>query len=480
MMNQTAIAPQTSKEQALARSRIALTSPGGYATYASEGEWRRARHLDYLNRSIVEVATGRLDILIVSMPPRYGKSELVSRYTPPWFLTVWPNKNVILTSYEADFAAEWGQKARSLYGEHTPGMTGYRLDPESSARTRWDIVDPNGKTTGGGMRTAGVMGPITGKGAHLLIIDDPVKNADEAESPVYRERAWKWFQSTAYSRLEPGGGLILVQTRWNVDDLAGRLSDRLTTGQFGDVTYRIINFPALAVETPEDALGRKPDQCLWPWRYSQKRVEQKRDALSPYWWSCLYQGNPYPRGGKTFQRKWFRIADTAPKRVAARVRFWDMAATKDAGDYTVGVLMSKTDEELYAIESVVRGQWSVAENKKIVRQTARLDGPDVAQRMEQELGAAGKTTIALYKTLLLGHDFDGVSSRKDKKSSWKPFADEAEVGNVVLLKRAWTEDFLFEIERVPDRRGHDDQADAAAGAFKYLAEIEEMYDICFV
>lgn len=461
-------------------AQLAMTSPAGYATYVSEGLWKRAKHLDLLNRHIVEVAFGRLGILVVCMPPRHGKSELISAHTPPWFLTVFPSKRVILTSYEADFAGEFGHRGRLLYDQYSPGLIGHKLDPDSSAKHRWDIMDTAGKLTGGGMRAVGSLGAITGKGADLFIVDDPIKNSEEADSPGHRDKMWDWFQSTVLSRFEPGAGLILVQTRWHQDDLAGRLIQKLQRNQFGKVTHKILTLPALAEHGQVDPLGRKPGEALWPWRYSKADMEQKKASVSPYWWSCMYQGKPRSRSGRTFDRKWFRIIQAKPKNIIARVRFWDMAATRGAGDYTVGVKMSKTSHGVYYIEHIVRGQWGIKEAKQYIKQTATLDGPEVVQRMEQEPASGGKVQIDVYRTLLRDYDFDGIPTRVKKELTWGPLADEAEAGNVILTKGGWTEEFLDEIEKVPNPRGYDDQVDAASGAFKYLAEIQEDYDIFFI
>ena len=459
---------------------MALSSPGAYAHYVSAGEWRRARHLDLLNRHVVEAATGRISILIVSMPPRYGKSELISRYTPAWFLSVYPQKNVILTSYEADFASEWGHKAKLLYDAHAPVLSGTRVDPDSGRRDRWDIVDASGSQTGGGMRTAGSDGPLTGKGADLLVIDDPVKNAEEANSPRRREKVWEWFESTVDSRLESGAAIILVQTRWNVDDLAGQLGSRLMTGRYGTSPYKIINFPELAIMGQLDPLGRRPGECLWPWKFSQKEAEEKRAKKTLYWWSCMHQGQPTIRSGTTFERDWFRIVDNQPRQTVARCRFWDMAATEGGGDYTVGTLMSKIADGRYCIEDVVRGQWSSKKVKGKVKQTAIQDGADVTVVMEQEPGSGGKTQVELYRTALIGFKFEAVSSRIKKELTWDSFADEAALGNMMVLNREWLRDFLHELERVPNPSGYDDQTDSASGAFKFLVEVPDTYEPFFI
>ena len=198
------------------REQWAQQSPAHFATLASLGRWRIADHLGLLNRKLLDVAEGRINRLLITMPPRHGKSEFASKYFPAWFLGRYPEKRVILASYEADFASQWGRKVRDLLEHHGSRLFGVMVRHDSKAADRWELADH-----GGGMQTAGVGGAITGKGADLLIIDDPVKNAEQANSDVYREKTWEWYTSTAYTRLEPGGAVILIQTRWHEDDQIG-------------------------------------------------------------------------------------------------------------------------------------------------------------------------------------------------------------------------------------------------------------------
>ncbi len=458
-------------------SQIGLVSPGGFAYIAGEGLWRRAKHLDVLNRKIVEVAAGRIKLLTVSMPPRHGKSELISKYTPTWYLGNFPNNNVILISYESDFAATWGYKARMLMEDWGKKIFGVEIDKDSSARARWDLK-VNGKS-GGGMKAAGAGGPITGKGANLLIIDDPVKNSEEANSETFREKLWDWYESVAKSRLEPNAGIIVVMTRWHQADLVGRITTQLLEDKIlPKDEYEIINFPALALE--DDPLGRKPGEALWPWRYNEEALHRIRDGMSEYWWNALYQGQPIPPGGRVFKRIWFGIVGARPVRTVAKIRFWDIASQKDKGDYTVGTLISKTPERAYFVEDVVRGQWAPAEVERTISQTAQLDGHDTLIRMEQEPGASGKAVIAMYARLLSGYEFKGVSSRIKKEATWGPLATQAEVGNVLICRGGWNSDWLGEMENVPTKRGHDDQADSASGAFNELAQIEDQYSMVLI
>ncbi len=285
--------------------RRARSSPAGFAALASAGEWVGYEHLLLLDEKLEAAARGEIPRLIVAMPPRHGKSELISRYTPAWFLGRFPNKKVLLASYEARFAATWGRKARQLLEEYGPAVFGVRVSSASAAAESWEIADHSGA-----MATAGVGGPLTGKGAHLLIIDDPVKNSEEAASEVIREKHWDWWRSTARTRLQKNAAVVLVMTRWHEDDLAGRLLEAAADGQ-GD-EWELLELPAIAepdeeTGAMEDALGRAEGDALCrglgfdePWMADTRR------ALGTYWFWALYQQKPRPAEGLLFRRADFR------------------------------------------------------------------------------------------------------------------------------------------------------------------------------
>ena len=262
----------------------------------SRGRWDRARHLALLNDRILDVASGKINRLLITMPPRHGKSEFAAKWSPAWLLGSWPDKRVILASYGADFAATWGRKVRGILEEHGPRLYDISIRKDSRAADEW-LIDGHA----GGMQTCGVGGPLTGKGADWLIIDDPVKNSEEANSEVYRQKTWDWYTSTAYTRLEPCGAVILIQTRWHEDDLAGRILARAEeTGERWDT----VNLPALAGEG--DQLGRAIGEPLWPERYGADDFERIRKTLGSYQFSALYGQSPVPPEGGLFKRSWFK------------------------------------------------------------------------------------------------------------------------------------------------------------------------------
>ena len=327
MKNLKSVKKQTNS---LKQLQIARAAPMGLALVVSNYQYQIPNHINLLNEKLQQIAFGNSKRLMVFLPPRHGKSMLVSHYFPAWYLGMFPDKRVILTAYEADFAATWGRKARDVLNEYGKPFYGIEVNDKSSAANRWDI-----KGHSGGMITAGVGGPITGKGADILIIDDPVKNAEEANSATYRNKIWEWYKSTAYTRLEPDGSIILIMTRWHEDDLAGRILHQIDEGK-GE-KWEIINLPAIAED--HDILDRKVGEPLWPRRYDLKKLLDIKYNTGSYWWSAMYQQRPQPPEGGLLKRSWikyyqpYEIPDLEELDI---YQGWDLAiSTKETADYTV-------------------------------------------------------------------------------------------------------------------------------------------------
>lgn len=291
---------------------------------ASHGKWKLARHLSLLNRRLLDVAAGRSRRLVISMPPRHGKSMLTSHYFPAWYLGLFPERQVILTSYEADFASSWGRKARQTLEEFGPQIFGVRVADESSAAHRWGIAKH-----GGGMQTAGAGGPITGKGADLFIIDDPIKGRDDADSAALRQKVWEWYQSVAYTRLEPAGSIVVIMTRWHRDDLAGRL---LRSSEDGGEMWERIELAARSGE--HDPLGRALGEPLWPERYGLAELARIERAVGPRAWSALYQQNPLADSGSEWPLSYFPDAIWFQHWPDLRLRILALDPSKGGGDRT--------------------------------------------------------------------------------------------------------------------------------------------------
>src|SRR5262245_22121675 len=259
-------------------------TPALFAGRVSQGHWKMTPHLAAMDRAIVDTILGRTEpILVIEAPPRHGKSELVSRYLPAWYLGLYPSRRVLLAGYGAAFARSWGRKARGLLQEHGRAAFGVEVSREERAASEWGLCSHEG-----GMLTAGVGGPLTGRGANLLIVDDPIKNAEQAVSQTIRDNHWDWWQSTASTRIEPGGCAIVIATRWHHDDLSGRLLRAAEAGE--GMPVRRLRLPAIAEE--DDPLGRAPGEALWPERWPIERLERTREEKEAVWWEAMYQQRP--------------------------------------------------------------------------------------------------------------------------------------------------------------------------------------------
>ena len=297
-------------------------SPAGLAAAVNvyedrDGEedfaWIPYRHLQLLNDRLMlvveRILSGEGDRLIVTMPPRHGKSELVSRYFPAWFLGSFPTLKIILASYGEDFAKSWGMKARDVLAEYGPEVFGVGVKGGGRAAQGEWYTEFNGPGQAGHMICAGAGGGITGKGAHLMVIDDPVKDAEAARSEVQREKVWDWWLGTASTRLQKGGAVVVVQTRWHEDDLAGRLLDPEKNEAADD--WELLELPCIAQPDPDsgedyDALGRESGTPLCPeLGFDERWAEKKIREVGAYWWSALYQGRPRPADGLIFKRSQF-------------------------------------------------------------------------------------------------------------------------------------------------------------------------------
>lgn len=256
-------------------------------------------HHDIIGRELEHIAShGDRDykILLVSVPPRHGKSQQVSIDFPAWLLGNQPTKEIITASYSADLAQDFGGKTREKVSseEYKAVFPETKLKEDEKARGRW-------RTDQGGSYTAvGVGGPITGRGADILLIDDPVKNREEAESEVIRNKIWDWFTSTAFTRLEPNGVAIVIMTRWHMDDLAGRI---LLHPELSKRT-KIISLQAISDKDERPYRGAK--EALWANRFPIHVLAEIKTTIGPYDWSALYQGSPILTEGQEFRPSWIR------------------------------------------------------------------------------------------------------------------------------------------------------------------------------
>ncbi len=499
---------QTPRQAAaeVAKRELAKRYFGDFCTYV-DSKFLAVPHARYLTEKLEQVAryieTGGkegISRLMILMPPRHGKTELASIKFPAWLLGRLPDSRVILTSYGADLAAKNSRQMRDLVGskryQAVFGIKSGRAEPvmvaaDSHSVQAWDLAQPHR----GGAVATGVGGGITGLGATLLVIDDPFKNREEAESQGRREMVDDWYKSSAYTRLEQHGAVILFHTRWHPDDLAGRLLKRMATDSQAD-QWEIVCLPALAMSSYPadleaqrtlmldgvylpiggDTMGRQPDQALWPERFSADWLTSRRTNVGAYDFEALYQQLPYLKDGQRYKREWFVMVTKLPEGVTIKsiLRYWDKANSV-AGDYTAGVLMGLASDGYFYILDVERGQWSSYERDQVMLKTARQDSENygfVRIWHQQDPGSAGKDSAEATNRLLAGFPtfFEPVTGDKETRS--EPLESAFQGGLVKLLKAHWNEAFISELCAFPKGK-HDDQVDSASSAFTKLVNGSE-------
>lgn len=286
---------------------------------------------------------------MVFMPPRHGKSQLISEYFPAWYIATHPESRVMLASYAADFARTWGRKARDVVQRWGPSLYGVRVRQDSSAADEWNLADHTG-----GMSTAGVDGAFTGKGARILIIDDPIKNWKAAQSQKLLDDIYDFYTSTAFTRLTSDGRVIIVQTRWAENDLAGRLLEKQREDEARGVDsdrWDVINLPALA--EPNDILGRPEGAALWPdGGFTVQALKRIEATEPPRQWLALYQQRPVAAKGNIIKADWLKQRYTvAPK--CERIIIAVDSAWKDGvtNDYSVIAAWGTTVNGYYLLDA---------------------------------------------------------------------------------------------------------------------------------
>lgn len=420
--------------------------------------YQTSPHHARIAEALEAVERGELPRLMIDIPPRHGKSELVSVRFPAWYIGRHPDRHIIACSYAASLAYTFSRAARNLLATPEWPWPQVSLAADAQGVEEWLT------TAAGGYVAAGVGGPITGKGADLLLIDDPVKNREDADSPVVRQAQWDWYTSTARTRLQPLAAIVLCMTRWHDDDLGGRL---LAAQRTGGERWEVLRLPALAEEA--DPLGREQGQALWPEWFDGAALETIRRTIGPRDWAALYQQRPYLEEGAKFRRQWFtRIEEQAPEGLRW-VRYWDLAAsTKTDGDRTVGARCAFDREGTLWIGSVLKGRWEWPDALAVVTGTAQLDGRACTIGIEGIGVQRGFRQFLLREPTLRAYSVVDVPVLKDKALRATPWQTRAEIGKVALVRGPWIGDFLDEVCAFPQGE-HDDQVDAVSGAVQMLA-----------
>lgn len=403
--------------------------------------------------------------LMLFLPPGSAKSTYGSVVFPSRFLGQKPGRKMILASYGDDLARKMGRRTRQICrSSRFRGIWGCELSKESSAAEQWAL------TNGSEYMSCGLVSGITGNRAHGVVIDDPVKGREAANSKTIRDKTWDAYQDDLLTRLVPGGWLAIIQTRWHEDDLAGRILPMDWAGESGRIdgrdgnTWEVLCVQAKCESGKNDPLGRKPGEYLWPeWFDRQHWAQFEGNARA---WASLFQQIPTPAEGDLFRPDNMPIMTEIPHGTGRWVRGWDLGASVN-GDPTAGGKIGIMPDGRYLIADIVRMAGPPHEVEAVLKNTAARDGATVLQSIPQDPGQAGKSQIAYLARLLAGHRVTSGPETGDKITRAEPLAAQVNVGNVAMLRAPWNDALIAEMRAFPNA-AHDDQIDALSRAFNEL------------
>lgn len=431
-----------------------------------------ALHHRVLIDKLMLVEQGAIRRLMVFMPPGSAKSTYASVVFPAWFMGRAPKRNVILATYASDLARKMGRRARSIVKQpvYAEVFGGAGLSPESSAADEWAL------TTGSEYMSGGILAGITGNRADLLIVDDPIKGREEAESETIRKRTFEEYQDSLRTRLKPGGREVIIQTRWHEADLSGMLLPEGYSGQSGEVLCRdgvtafVLNVPAQA-EHADDPLKRVKGEYLWPEWFSEDHWLPFKQV--PRTWSALFQQRPAPEDGTYFQRQWFKrfSEDQLPR----GLRYYgtsDYAVTEGRGDWTVLRIWGVDHDMNVFLVDGWRGQ--TASDEWVEAQI------DLIQRWRPRvwLGEAGVIQKAVEPMLLrrmrertASCRLEWLPSVNDKATRARGFQDRCARGKVWIRDDAEGDFIISEYTAFPAGK-HDDEVDNGSLLGRFLDQLQ--------
>jgi len=427
--------------------------------------------------------------LMANAPPQTGKTSFSGVLLPFWFIGMFPDKQVIFITYSDDYSRTYGRIVRDLFKKYGEELFGLTIDPNTDGAGDWKIKDH----PAGGMLSVGIGSQITGRSGHLVIVDDVIKNMEEAASVAIKRKHVVDWDGTILTRRQPGCTYLITATRFAEDDLSGSLWERTQKPDYTGDTWTRITFPAIC-EVPDDwdgpkdqfrdLLGRAPDDPL-ECRFSQpddspsrSHFHQLRNTIEPFTFACLYQQDPVSKVGGMFPRDhWTLEPRESWADIHARVRAWDLAATEGGGDWTVGTLMGRGVDGRYYVIGRQRFRKSSDKVMDEVRSVAQADGRSVPILIEQERSGSGSSTIAFYQKELAGFPVQGVRPEGSKETRAHPYSVLQQGGNIVLPSdpedSAWVREWIVEHGGMMGdgrRPRHDDQIDTGSYAVRYLLQ----------
>jgi len=408
-----------------------------------------------IDEAVEKYLCGESSFLDIAVVYRHGKSDMVSRALPAYFLgrCMELQPDIILTGYGGSLVEGFSRDVKKIlrsprYMKVFPKI---ELSKDANNVAEWRVEGSVGKVT-----VAGLGGSIMGKGGHLIIVDDFCKSREEADSEIYRDKMWRGF-TDVLSRRAPTSIVIVCATSWHVDDVRERIKQKEKEDE-DFPRFKRLFYPA----------KNGDGSWLFPERFSEQWYREQYATYEKYESSALMDCNPIIAGGNVAKVDWFKVIDEEPGGLR-KVRFWDFAGTrKKRSDWTVGCLIGEKDGNYYILD-IKRGQWEPGEIEEIVVRTAEMDGGEVFVYWEEEPGGSGKYVTASFMKLLAGYVCEGIPCRRFGSNEQKvlSFFAQARGGNVYLLRGEWNHKWINEITEFPDGK-HDDQAVSSGGGFNVL------------
>jgi predicted phage terminase large subunit-like protein len=434
-------------------------------TPLTEVETKLAQHHKLILQKMDECSRTDTGRLMIFCPPGSAKSTYASVVFPADYLGKHPKHRVGLFSYGDTLAVKMGRRTRSIIKQSRyRGIHQTELSADSKA------VDNFTLTNGSEYMACGILGGVTGNRLEGIVIDDPIKGREQANSETVRNKTWDAYEDDIKTRLVPGGWLVLIQTRWHEDDIAGRILPDGWKGESGKILCKDGNvWEVLALQAEcqvdDDPLGRKRGEYLWPEWFTQKHWAQFKS--NPRTWGALYQQLPSPLDGDLFNPGMMQIIDALPAGRITWVRGWDLASVEGGGDWTAGIKLGRHDDGRFIIADAARKQYGPDKRDALIKNTASQDGRVVKISIPQDPGQAGKSQVAAFGKLLLGFNVTFSPESGDKVTRAEPAATQVNTGNVYLLRGDWTAAFIAELRTFPNGTW-DDQVDGFSRAFNEL------------
>ena len=444
----------------LARRELARRDYGAYLALSQGRGWKETRLSKFLAEKVqafLEADTGHAyDILLIETPPQHGKSTAVTETLPSWFLGRWPDRRVIVAGYSDEFAERFCRRNREKLLALGEDVFGISIGKVSRAG-EFELHGHRGR-----MIARGLLSGITGNPAELLIVDDPVKTRQEADSPTIRDRVWEEWQNSLKTRFAAGAKVIVIMTPWHEDDLAGRILK-------SEIHVTLLRLPVEA--EAGDPLGRTPGQALCPelgkdeaWLRDFRRAYLDDPKGGARAWAALYQCAPRVEGGNLIKRKWWKRYD--PRDLPA---FGTQLISVDAAfkgeensDFVAITVWGKAGSDYYLLDCLNR-RLDFPGTLQAIRAMARLYPEARAVLIEDKANGS-----AVIQTLQRELYCIPVNPRGGKVARVNAVAPAIEAGHVFLPQKSpWVEEFVDQWTAFPNGR-HDDMVDSASQALSYL------------